>query len=252
MYNLPFELSKDISKTSDINTIRLVNKELQLANMDRFCQHIIDTLTYKDIEYLYNNYQQPFVINNIYNDTYSIIYNDHTDIYHVYDTSYLPNEMKHRKTYRAGAYLGVAPKELRQVFPGKALKDTIKMKIHPNDEFELDLLSYNFLMEMKGCDDKQSRINILKDILDKKYNLTKTWSHQEYYSIIVDDHLWFMSNAIVMGLIDYNYDVFIIDYRKFNYKMKEEEHPRVLEEKQKLKSEIDMFYSLISSYLKTL
>lgn len=229
---LPFELNKEISKTLDVNIMRLVNKQLCLANMDRYCDHVIEHLHTKDINYLYAHYKKPFMIYYIYNDNYTIVYSDHRKTYQMYDADNCPNAKKHNKTYKIGAFL--FKRELNIVI---------------NNKFELDLLSYDYLMMHKGCD-KQQRHNKLKDILNKKYQLTKTWAHEEYYSCMIDDHLWFMTNAKVMNLIDYQYDLFIIDYSKFDYDGEEETHPRVLEEKRKIKTEIDMFYQLILSHLK--
>lgn len=100
-------------------------------------------------------------------------------------------------------------------------------------------------MHMGGCD-QQSITNTLKNIVMEKY--FKTWSHNEYYNCMIDDHLWFMTNAKIMHF-EYEYNIYVIDYSKYDYDYEEETHPRVLEEKQKLKQEIDMFYHFI---LKTL
>ena len=236
MDTLPFELNKEISKKTDVNIIRLVNKQFCLANMDRFCNHIIEKLNVKHIDYLYDHYNHPFVINRYDNNTYYIKYNDNHHIYYMYESNYLPNQRKHNKTYRAGTFLSIT---------------SCFTKVQIRGIYELDLLSYDYLMTVKGCD-KQSRINKLKDILTKQYQLTKTWGHEEYYDRMIDDHLWFMTNAKVMKLIDYTYNIFIIDYSKYDYNGEEETHPRVVTEKIKLKTEIDLFYGLISDYLNAL
>lgn len=201
MDTLPFELNKEISKNIDVNIIRLVNKQLCLVNMDRFCNHIIEKLNYKDIDYLYDHYKHPFVINHYNFNTYYIKYNYH--VIYQYDTGFLPNQRKYNKIYRSGE------------------------KVQIIGKYKLDLLSYDYLMTIKGCD-KQSRINKLRDILNKQYQLTK--------NPMIDDYLWFMTNAIVMKLIDYTYDY-------------DETHPRIIKE---IKTEIDFFYGLISNYLKSL
>lgn len=52
--------------------------------------------------------------------------------------------------------------------------------------------------------------------------------------------------------LKYEYNVYVINFRKCDYGEDEEVHPRVLEEKNKLKQEIDQFYHLILSYLTNL
>ena len=209
MDTLPFELNKEISKNIDVNIIRLVNKQLCLANMDRFCNHIIEKLNYKDIDYLYDHYKHPFVINHYNFNTYYIKYNYHHVVYQ-YNTDFLPNQRKYNKIYRSGE------------------------KVQIIGKYKLDLLSYDYLMTVKGCD-KQSRINKLRDILNKQYQLTKTWDKK--YDRMIYDYLWFMTNAIVMKLLDYTYD-YTYDY-----------DPRIIKE---IKTEIDLFYGLISDYLNSL
>lgn len=97
---MPFELLNQITKDLDINTIRLVNKSLCAVNMDRYTQHIINTICSKDITGL----QKPFMVHYMIYDSYKIFHDQHIEAYCIYDSNFSPNNQKQNGTYQVGAY----------------------------------------------------------------------------------------------------------------------------------------------------
>ena len=196
---LPLELQSIITNKYNVKQSRLISKNILKANKLKYCTNVIH-VTSHDIDDLFN-YNKPFIIYTtldhsckweIDDEVYATIYNDQlnyefyisfSDNYDNIQYSFYPNPIT-----------------------SEPLENRCGKREIPKD---VDLLSYYYILQNRGCDDLIKNYS-KKTVLDKlklkfkHFNDYDYFARQDKYNIyeIIKIHLYFITNALIMGLVD--------------------------------------------------